>query len=105
MVGGISGRPGEQLSGAIPRQDEGSVQPVQCSQTLAEKQLTAIGVIAPGTSTQTVTPRGPWHERGTCIQKGRRLQPSPKRRLLNFTAVNRQHPINATSASVANQLC
>ena len=78
---------------------------MQNRQTLAEQQLTAIGVIAPNTSIQKRPSRSPWHKRRTGIQKGLRPQPSPERRLLNFTAMNGQHPVNTTPASLARQPC
>ena len=54
--------------------------------------MTAIGVIAPNTSTQAEPSWSPRHERGTGIQEGQRIQPSPERCLLNLTTVDGQHP-------------
>ena len=78
---------------------------MQGSKTLAELHLSAVGVITPNTSTQSKPPGSPWHKRGTGIQKGMRFQPSPQRRLLNFTAVDRQQPFDATSAILPKQVC
>ena len=78
---------------------------MQCPQVLAKQQLTAVGVVAPSASAKKLPTGRPRHQRGTGIQKGLRPQPSPQRRLLNFTAVDGQHPINATSASVPTGPC
>ena len=84
---------------------QNGIKAMQNSQALAKQRLTAVGVVAPSTSVQTQPAGGPRHQRGAGIQKGLRPQPDALRRLLDFTAVNGQHPINATSASVPTGPC
>ena len=78
---------------------------MQNGQLLPQQRLTAIGVVAPTTPANTLPTRSPRHKRSTRIQEGLRPQPGPLSRPLNFTAVDRQHAIDATSASVAKQQC
>ena len=105
VLRGIARRPGKQLSRSIPWQHEGRIYAMNIGQMLAKRGLTAIGVIAKNTYPQTLQPRGPWHQGSTGIQESLGTQPGPLRRLLNFTAMNRQHTTDATSASVPAQPC
>ena len=78
---------------------------MQNGQMLPKQRLAAIGIVAPSASAQTLPTGSPRHERGAGIEESLRPNPGPLRYLLNFTAVDRQHPVNATSASVPTGPC